>query len=172
MAKRFAGILLLIILFTITAKGQETSTKKIIYSHLSVKIRLSQTRVHNVNDLKLVMIVANNNKSAERFLFDKLNGTSKYPLATICNITDEHNKSVLQYNNMTVVDRAKYNEYNLKDYYYVLEPTEWIMKVYKVTDMVRFNEKICKNGKLPKGTYHLQVIFNNNPSNTITFEME
>lgn len=153
--------------------ARSESAKTIPYKEsFSIKIKLSKTRILNVSELMVEMILTNTGKHTITFPFDKFNGKTLYPLGTTCNITDAHDVSVLQYNNMAVLDTAKYKGLALQAYNYTMEADEWVMKSYHVTDMVRFDSRYCsKDGKLRPGTYHMQVIFHGFPSNVIEFTM-
>lgn len=62
-----------------------------------------------------------------------------------------------------------YFEDQLKDYYRELKPEQSVSHVYYLANVVRFDNE---DATLPKGTYTLQVSYDNNFSNKVLFTIK
>jgi hypothetical protein len=135
---------------------------------ISVKIKLQHEYISNFNDLRFTLTVKNETNSDQTFLFDKYDGKSATLFETTCNILNSNEKSVVKHTIKALMDTATYYK-NINSYYYTLKPKEWLMKEYSVSHLVFLDTVMCKKGRLPHGTYKLQINMQDNPSNIVSF---
>jgi hypothetical protein len=138
---------------------------------LTVNIAMRQSVVRTIYDLKISLIITNKGYRAQSFLFDAPMRASGGLWATSCTIYDANGRSVLKYPYNNTPERKTYTSTQLEKFWYTLKPKEWLMKSYDVTSLVTFEEKYNSSGKLPPGQYYLQLTFQGNPSNIVSFTM-
>ena len=78
-------------------------------------------------------------------------------------------KSVLKYQNKAILESQAYTAEQVKSFSYQLKPGQSIRGQFSLYDMVVTN---TENYKLNKGTYEMQVFYDMNPSNTISFTVD
>jgi len=139
--------------------------------NLAVKIKLISSYIHHVSDLKMVLVIKNETSREQTFVFDKYDGNSTILFETALNISNSHDRSVVKHLNKALLDTATYYK-NIESYYYTLGPSEWLLKEYNVQHLVVLDTTICKKGKLPPGSYNMQLSFQGNLSNTVSFQAE
>lgn len=147
-------------------KSQE---EVVIRPLLFVKIKATDNRIRKVDDLKLVFTVTNKSGRIQKFLLDK---PGPLPHGISCKVTNTQNKSVVIAENRSLAEKRMLPANAFERYHYELYPGDWLMKIYGVTDLVIFDSSIVKKGRLPAGRYSLQVNFQGNISNVISFTAE
>lgn len=138
---------------------------------LSVKIKLIETTVKNVKDLRFKLTLSNNLNYSQTFLFDKIDGAFPFLFGTYCKITNAKDEDVLIHHNRAILDTASYYKH-IESYYYTLQSSEWLIKEFNVTNLCVFDSSICRKGRLPAGKYSFQINFQDNPSNEVSFFAE
>jgi hypothetical protein len=138
---------------------------------LTVNIAMRQSVVRTIYDLKISLIITNKGYRAQSFLFDAPMKASGGLWATSCTIYDANGRSVLKYPYNNTPEKKTYTSSQLEKFWYTLKPKEWLMKSYDVTSLVTFEDKYNSSGKLPPGQYYLQLTFQGNPSNIVSFTM-
>jgi hypothetical protein len=138
---------------------------------LSVKIRLTKNYIYHFNDLKLVLTIKNETNRDQTFMFDKYDGATTILFETACSITNSYGRSIVKHPNKAILDTLTYYKH-IESYYYTLQPSEWLLKEYSVSHLVVLDTTICKKGKLPAGSYTLQLNLQDNLSNEVTFQAE
>lgn len=136
---------------------------------LDVHISVVKSVISEIAELKIYILVTNKTSRTQKFLFDRPARVSGGIWAASCTIKNAAQQSVLKFPVNTTPEVKKYTAKELEHYDYVLGPGEWIMKSYPVYTLVTFDEKLLKKGKLPPGKYTLQLNFQNNPSNVVSF---
>lgn len=147
----------------------KTREEIIVRPLLSVKIKATDGRIRKADDLSLVVTINNNSGRLQKFLLDK---PGPLPHGMSCKITNAEHKSIVAAENRALAEKRVYPANTFERYHYELYAHDWLMKIYKVTDIVIFDSSIVKKGKLPPGRYSLQMNFQGNLSNMISFIAE
>ena len=136
---------------------------------LTIRIKLVNSVIRDISELKFYATINNNASYPQRFLFDRPRQPDFVLWGASCRIKGSHAPNVLQLEgNPRFLTRAADKEILARNQF-TLKGNEWLMKQYSAADFVVLNKKVCKNGKLPPGTYTLQFIFQQNYSNEVTF---
>jgi hypothetical protein len=134
-----------------------------------VRIKLSSDYVRNMQELKVFIVITNVSGRAQAVLFDKPFCQEYSPFGTQCFISNAGKESVLALESKERPDA--YTAEALKNASYYLNPNEWIMKSYAVTDLVVFKSSLLRNHRLPSGSYTLQLSLWGNLSNVVSFRV-
>lgn len=136
---------------------------------LTIAISMRQAVVRSIYEIKISLIITNKGYRTQSFLFDRPMRASGGMWAATCTIFDGDGKSVLKYPYNNTPEKKTYTSYELEKFWYTLKPKEWLMKSYDVASLVTFEEKYANAGRLPPGKYYLQLTFQGNPSNVVSF---
>lgn len=118
------------------------------------------------DSVKFEMTLTNLTKSTQVILFDK--PSQNYPWST--NVYLRHKScSLVKLTPWAFLSSQTYFENQLKEFHSELKTKQSISHNYYLGGIVRFDNK---NGKLSKGTYVLQIIYDNNFSNKVTFTIK
>ena len=122
--------------------------------NVDIKISSGKTLLNYGDKIVLDITLTNNDKEAQKLLFDKPVSTAG-PWGVSAIVTDKKtNKSVLKYGNKELLSSQIYTEDQLKEGYYTLQPEQSISKKYELHDIVVFNNE---DNLLPRGTYDIQI---------------
>jgi hypothetical protein len=122
------------------------------------------------DDIQLTMTLTNETDQIQSAWFDTPKSSTGGPAWTSVMLTDKTtDKSVLKYENKSVLNSQLYTTEQVKSFSYQLKPGQSIKGQFSLYDMVVTN---TDNHKLNKGTYKIQVFYDINPSNTINFTVD
>ncbi|MEP7229851.1 MAG: hypothetical protein ABI691_06335 [Ginsengibacter sp.] len=113
------------------------------------------------------MLLTNNSKTNQKFLFDKPNSSTGGPAWTTVSLTNvKTKKSALKYANKRILESQIYTEEQLRDKYNNLKPGQSLKRKYILFDLA---VTTLESYQLEKGTYELQISYCNSISNNLTF---
>jgi hypothetical protein len=135
---------------------------------LNLQIKLMHTNVRDIKDLKFYLTVTNSTSSPQKFLFDRPRQPGFVLWGASCRINNPMH-AVLRHETRARYEVRAADREAMDRHMVSLKPSEWMMKQFSVADIAVVNEAVCKNGKLPPGTYTLQFILQGNYSNVVTF---
>jgi hypothetical protein len=159
-------ILILLIFFGIT---KVTAQKNVLENcpKVDLKIKLSKDTFNIKDDIQIEMLLTNNSKTNQKFLFDKPKSSTGGPAWTWVSLTNvETKKSALKYANKKILESQIYTEEQLKDKYYVIKPGQTLKRKYSLYDLA---VTTLESYQLEKGTYELQITYCNSSSNNLIF---
>ena len=172
MAAIFMRSLLLIVTFCFSFCSKGTSQLNDTLSIPKVKVNVSLLRdtFRLGDDIRLNMTLTNETKQIQSVWFDRPKSSTGGPAGTSVVLTDKTTgKSVLKYQNKAILESQAYTAEQVKSFSYQLKPGQSIRGQFSLYDMVVTN---TENYKLNKGTYEMQVFYDMNPSNIISFTVD
>lgn len=138
--------------------------------HVTVNIKLSKDTfaIDETRDIGINIKLTNDSSAAQEVLFDQMHVSTGGPWWTSAKVVDiKTNQSVLQNENAGILSSQTYSTKELKAKSYQLAAGKSIEKEYKLTNIV-----VYKNNKLSPGTYAVQLFYQNNTSNQVTFTVK
>jgi hypothetical protein len=139
------------------------------YPRLSIQIKLADQNIHNIRDVKLMMTLTNNTTKTQTFLFDRPVKTGFSMWGGACKIVGSGRNSVLKYEGKPEYEAREFARKDFDHYAFKIKASEWFIKKILVSDIVVTDERVCPGGNLPPDTYTLQLVFQGNYSNVVSF---
>jgi hypothetical protein len=141
-------------------------------STVAVKLRVVKSPVFKVEDLLLSLSVSNTSGKPVRMLFDKPYRTNFGPWMTRCVVKNSKGDTIQRMQHKLLIERKEWTPVEMESFRFDLRAQDWVLRLYALTDLMIFDEKkYDKTGRLPSGTYSVQVFFYDIPSNVVTFEL-
>jgi hypothetical protein len=162
--KQFLIFTILLLFFEAQIKSQ---TNKHNEPQLDIKISLIKDTFKVNEEINIEIVLTNNTKKHQKFLFDMPRSDIFGPSQTILHLKNtKTEKSVVEHGNKRVLESQIYDEVILKEYYTILNPKSNITRNYEIKDLAILK---TPDNKLKTGTYTLQLTYYGNFSNKITF---
>lgn len=139
------------------------------FPKLKVEIELENRIIRNTTDLKIMVKLRNNTGHMQKFLFDRPIEKGFAMWGSSCRILSSTGVNILTHNGKPEYNVSSMKSKKYKKGLFAISPNEWFFRKFSVNDIVVFNEDICKNGRLPAGTYQMQLVLQGNYSNVVTF---
>jgi len=137
---------------------------------LDLRIKLSKDTFNTKDDIQIEMLITNNSKTNQKFLFDKPKSSTGGPAWTTVSLTNvKTKKSALKYANKKILESQIYTQEQLKDKYYNLKPGQSLKRKYSLFDLA---VTTLESYQLEKGTYILQIIYCKSISNNLKFTIK
>jgi hypothetical protein len=156
----------------------DTGQKLFVRPNVKVDIALEKDTVASsmTMDLSIIIKLTNSISSAQEIIFDKLIASTGTPWGVSAKVLDiKTGKSVLQYENIAIMESRAYSKEDLKDKYTQLPAGGFIEKKYKLTNIVAYgtpNYNLPKPDGLLPGIYTLQLFYFDNASNIVTITVQ
>lgn len=137
---------------------------------VDVRIMLNDTVLKYGENLVLTISLTNKEHLYQKLLFDKPSFITGGPWSTKGKVIDTRtNKSVVLYENKAMLASQIFNESDVKDDYYILQPGQTISARYDLKDIVVLE---APKNLLPAGSYEVQLFYFDNPSNILTIVIQ
>ncbi len=134
-------------------------------STIDVTLRTVTPVVSRLEELLLSVSVANKSKSAIELLFDEPCRRNYGPWSTLTVVRNSRGDTVVRHMTKNVIERKEYTESELAGYKLLLQPKDWRMRIYALSDLAILDDrKYDKDGFLPAGRYTVQVFVYGVPS--------
>ncbi|WP_400190244.1 hypothetical protein [Hymenobacter sp. B81] len=121
-------------------------------------------------DISVEIILTNNSKSTQSVWFDKPKSSTGRPAWTSVILTDRKTgKSVLKYQNKSILQSQLYSTEEVKQYSYQLQPGQKVSGKFSLLDLVVL---LDYKRTLDKGTYDMQMFYCDSPSRQLSFTVD
>ncbi len=139
------------------------------YPRLAIQIKLADQNIHNIRDVKLMMTLTNNTNRNQTFLFDRPLKSGFSMWGASCRIMGSGRANILSNEGKPEYEAREFARKDFDHYAFKIKASEWFIKKISVADIVVTDEGTCPGGNLPPDTYTVQLIFQGNYSNVVSF---
>src|SRR5690606_8892785 len=126
-------------------------------SGLRVKIRLQDRVVSTLNKVVVYITVTNASRSMKEVVFDKPYRPDAGPWFTNIELEGGSGKKLVKSQNRDHLNPQKMTTALMTQNRYLLKPMSWVMRAYKLQDLVEFELPFEGSLRLPSGNYTVQI---------------